>query len=131
MLIVAYRLLRQVRLKSVADKGMSLPKVRINPDSGKFIWTIPTAALLACIGGVTGFITGLLGVGGVGSTVLRHTVVPWDAAAVFTTTTVLGMLLGRRLIKKIAPNHLQVVFAVVLTLVALGLLLSASSELLV
>jgi uncharacterized membrane protein YfcA len=164
MLFVAYRLYQQVRLKSVADEGLSLLKARINPDSGKFFWTIPTAALLACIGGATGFMTGLLGVGGgfvivpvlrkftdvsmqgivatslmvialvgaigVGSAVLRHTVVPWDAAAVFTSTTVLGMLVGRRLIKKIAPHHVQVVFAVVLTLVAIGLLLSASSELL-
>ena len=164
MLLVAFRLYRQVRLKSANESGLAFTKARINPDSGKFIWTLPTAALLASIGGVTGFMTGLLGVGGgfvivpmlrkftevsmqgivatslmvialvgasgVGSAIIRQTEIPWGAASIFSATTVLGMLLGRRLIKKISPNHVQLVFAAVLTLVALGLLASASAVLL-
>ena len=164
MLLVAFRLYRQVRLKSANESGLAFTKARINPDSGKFIWTLPTAALLASIGGVTGFMTGLLGVGGgfvivpmlrkftevsmqgivatslmvialvgasgVGSAIIRQTEIPWGAASIFSATTVLGMLLGRRLIKKISPNHVQLVFAAVLTLVALGLLASASAALL-
>jgi hypothetical protein len=39
------------------------------------------------------------------------------------------MLAGRRLIKKISPIHVQLLFAAVLTLVAFGLLFSASSVL--
>lgn len=160
MLMVAYRLYRQVRLNSMEESEVVLLRARLNPDSGKFIWTIPTAAILISIGGATGFMTGLLGVGGgfvivpmlrrftevsmqgivatslmviglvgtigVGSTVMRHIEIPWGTAAMFSTTTVVGMLAGRRLIKKFAPRQVQLAFAVVLFAVAIGLLLSAS-----
>ena len=159
MLLVAFRLYRQVRMKSASESGLTFTRARINPDSGKFIWTLPTAAVLASIGGATGFMTGLLGVGGgfvivpmlrkftevsmqgivatslmvialvgasgVGSAVIRNTAIPWGPASIFSATTVVGMLIGRRLIKKISPSHVQLVFAAVLTLVALGLLVSA------
>jgi hypothetical protein len=36
----------------------------INPDTGRFHWTWPTALLLSSIGAITGFMAGLLGVGG-------------------------------------------------------------------
>jgi uncharacterized membrane protein YfcA len=163
MLVIAFRLYRQVRFKSESDSGVLFAKARVNPESGKFIWSMTTVAVLASIGGATGFMTGLLGVGGgfvivpmlrkftevsiegivatslmvialvgasgVVSAVLRHTAVPWGHAAVFSATTVLGMLAGRRLIKKISPIHVQLLFAAVLTLVAFGLLFSASSVL--
>ena len=159
MLLVAFRLARQVRLNSATGADLQFAMARINPDSGKFVWSVSTAALLACIGGATGFLTGLLGVGGgfvivpmlrkftevsmqgvvatslmvialvgasgVGSAIIHQTSIPWGSAAVFSATTVFGMLLGRRLIKKISANHVQVGFAAVLTLVALGLLASA------
>lgn len=37
---------------------------QINADSGRFIWTWPTAVLLAAVGTFTGVLSGLLGVGG-------------------------------------------------------------------
>lgn len=63
MLVVAWRQYWQVRHTPTRSDTL-LAKARINPDSGKFIWSVPTALLLAAIGGVTGFMTGLLGVGG-------------------------------------------------------------------
>ena len=164
MLLVAFRLFRQVALRSKPEAASSVARARVHPDSGKFIWTPATAAVLAFIGGATGFMTGLLGVGGgfvivpmlrkftnvsmqgvvatslmvialvgasgVASAVSRHASVPWGPAAIFSATTVVGMLVGRWLIKKIAAHHVQSVFAAVLTLVAMGLLFSATSELL-
>ena len=156
MLWVAWRLYRQVGRPSDIELDVSRTRARIDPETGKFVWTLPTAAVLAIIGGTTGLLTGLLGVGGgfvmvpllrrftglpiqgvvatslmvialvgasgVASAVLIHTAVPWRAAAVFSATTVIGMLLGRRLIQRIAPHHVQTVFAAVLAMVALGLL---------
>ncbi len=163
MLLVAYRLYRQVRLNSMEESEDVIARARVNPDSGKFIWTIPTAAVLASIGGATGFMTGLLGVGGgfvivpmlrrftevsmqgivatslmvialvgasgVASAMIRSTSIPWGPATIFSATTVIGMLVGRRLIKKISPRNVQVTFAVVLTAVAAGLLLGAARTL--
>jgi uncharacterized membrane protein YfcA len=66
MLLVAYRLYRQCPSQlptvSVLDKPMAM--VKVNRNSGKFIWSIQTAAWLAFIGGATGLMTGILGVGG-------------------------------------------------------------------
>ncbi|TCS39561.1 hypothetical protein EDC30_101517 [Paucimonas lemoignei] len=36
----------------------------VNPETGRFHWTWPTALLLSSIGALTGFLAGLLGVGG-------------------------------------------------------------------
>jgi len=36
----------------------------INPETGRFHWNLPTALLLSAIGSITGFLAGLLGVGG-------------------------------------------------------------------
>jgi uncharacterized membrane protein YfcA len=71
----------------------------------------------------------LVGASGVASAVIHNTSIPWGPAAVFSATTMLGMLAARRLIKKISPYHVQVTFAVVLTVVAVGLLLNASRTL--
>jgi len=166
MLLVAYRLIQQVRKQGAGQSEAELRfgKARIHPESGKFIWTVSTAAVLAAIGGATGFLTGLLGVGGgfvivpmlrkftevsmqgivatslmvialvgasgVGSALLQHTAIPWAAAATFSATTVLGMVAGRSLIRKISPQQVQMAFSLVLTLVATGLLLSALQSLL-
>ncbi|GAB7129338.1 sulfite exporter TauE/SafE family protein [Silvimonas sp. JCM 19000] len=37
---------------------------QIDSDSGRFIWNVPTALLLAAVGALTGVLSGLLGVGG-------------------------------------------------------------------
>jgi uncharacterized membrane protein YfcA len=40
------------------------PLGRLHPVTGRFVWTWPTTILLGCIGGLAGFVSGLLGVGG-------------------------------------------------------------------
>ncbi|HYD81638.1 MAG TPA: sulfite exporter TauE/SafE family protein [Paucimonas sp.] len=60
MLFVAFRLFRQ----SAQAENTLLVLGRINPDTGRFHWSPGTALLLAAIGSVAGFLTGLLGVGG-------------------------------------------------------------------
>ncbi|MBV8665404.1 MAG: sulfite exporter TauE/SafE family protein [Burkholderiaceae bacterium] len=62
MLIVAIRLL----LQSQGSQESNDDRVwaRINPDSGRFHWSWATGALFGVIGAVTGFLTGMLGVGG-------------------------------------------------------------------
>ena len=66
MLFVAWRLLRTSRSQTHPDveAGFLSDLGRINPDTGRFNWSVPTAIMLACIGATTGFTTGLLGVGG-------------------------------------------------------------------
>ena len=64
MLLVAGRLLLQVRKLQVEDEHDRLRLGRLDPSTGRFAWTWSTAALLGSIGAVTGFLTGLLGVGG-------------------------------------------------------------------
>lgn len=65
MLIVAIRLLKQRHTHRLNELiTIDEAPCQINPDSGKFIWTIPTALLLAGTGATTGLMTGMLGVGG-------------------------------------------------------------------
>lgn len=61
MLVVALRLIR----KGHETMGAHAHKLgSINPETGRFHWNLPTALLLGAIGAFTGFMTGLLGVGG-------------------------------------------------------------------
>ncbi|WP_374318227.1 sulfite exporter TauE/SafE family protein [Aquabacterium sp.] len=66
MLFVAWRLLRtgKGQQHDSIEAGFLSDLGRINPDTGRFTWTVPTALMLAAIGATTGFTTGLLGVGG-------------------------------------------------------------------
>jgi len=67
MLVVAWRLLRPNRTGTddELDEPSFLAEMgRINPETGRFDWNGATALLLAGIGAVMGFTTGLLGVGG-------------------------------------------------------------------
>ncbi len=59
MLVVALRQLQ--RQHRMTHEHVPCP---INPDSGRFQWTWLTGLILASVGGVTGLMTGLLGVGG-------------------------------------------------------------------
>ena len=66
LLLVAYRTFRQARdhpkgAEQIA--GRTPPCVR-DSDSGRFVWTARCAGVLALSGTVTGFLSGLLGVGG-------------------------------------------------------------------
>jgi uncharacterized membrane protein YfcA len=65
MLVVAARLLSQALRRGHANGADSRFCVgRLNPDTGRLIWSWTTAAALAATGALTGLMTGLLGVGG-------------------------------------------------------------------
>ncbi|SDC86102.1 sulfite exporter TauE/SafE family protein [Paraburkholderia lycopersici] len=65
MLFVAVRLLlTTLKHKAMAQAASSLCVAHIDPATGRFDWTWPTAIALAATGSLTGFMTGLLGVGG-------------------------------------------------------------------
>lgn len=59
MLIVAIRL-----LKRAAERHEATAPCHINPDTGRLQWTAKTVVIMSMIGAFTGFLTGLLGVGG-------------------------------------------------------------------
>lgn len=65
MLVVAGRLLSQTLRRGRAEHANSRFCVgRVNPDTGRLIWSWSTGAALAATGALTGLMTGLLGVGG-------------------------------------------------------------------
>ncbi len=124
-------------------------------DKGRILWSKATFAVVAGIGGLTGFVAGMLGVGGgfVIVPALRYTSglsmhsaiatsllavalisavaaagaavqgvpIAWAAAVPFVLGALAGMLAGRKLAPRIAGPRLQQVFAVIMLLVALGL----------
>ena len=59
MLVVAYRLLQRA-----SAGGNAAAPCHVNPDTGRLVWTPATFLILSGIGAFTGFLTGLLGVGG-------------------------------------------------------------------
>lgn len=155
MLVVAGRLMLQARQSGLDDAREQYP-AEINPSTGQFSWTWPTALLLASIGAATGFMTGLLGVGGgfvivpmlrrftnvsmhgiVATSLLVIALVgfggvitslaygnkfPLALTAYFTLATAAGMLVGRLASSRLSARHVQMGFAGVLVVVALGLL---------
>lgn len=75
LVVVALRLLLQARRApsdtrvvraTVAGNGAEAggPLCRLHAETGRLIWTLPCGALIAAIGAATGFVSGLLGVGG-------------------------------------------------------------------
>jgi uncharacterized membrane protein YfcA len=67
LLIVAYRMYRSSLLKAaetVASVGASKVPCRINSETGRLNWTPGAATALTVVGLLSGFLTGLLGVGG-------------------------------------------------------------------
>ncbi|WP_028311100.1 sulfite exporter TauE/SafE family protein [Derxia gummosa] len=61
MFVSAGRALLQRRQ---AASGAPARPARLDPATGRFVWTRPTLTTIAGIGALTGFMTGLLGVGG-------------------------------------------------------------------
>ncbi len=156
MLLVSVRLLRGGRHPGEHQAEHTLTLARIDQKTGRIQWTWPTAALIAGIGALTGFATGLLGVGGgfivvpllrrysgvsmhgivatsllviaavssggIVLALLHGAVIPPLATAWFAGATAGGMLLGRRLSRRLSAAQVQRGFAVVLALVAIGLL---------
>jgi uncharacterized protein len=67
LLFVAIRIFKQSSSELNAESQAELKLnalARIDPNTQRFVWTLPTAFLLSGIGMITGFAAGLLGVGG-------------------------------------------------------------------
>lgn len=64
MLLSALRSLLDARRAQAENRSGLHDLGPIHPDSGRFIWSTRTAAVLAAIGAMAGFTAGLLGVGG-------------------------------------------------------------------
>lgn len=138
-----------------ANESLAVPACAINPATSKLFWTASCTKRLILTGGFSGFISGLLGVGGgfiivptlysisnleskmivatslaviaLVSTVSAFSyagsgVILWNLAAPFVIASVLGMLLGRMLHRKI-PNHMSVLLLGALSLVIAVLML--------
>ena len=63
LLLVAVRLYFQMRTH-VGDERHPSAIAHINQDTGRFDWNLPTLGIISAIGALSGFMTGLLGVGG-------------------------------------------------------------------
>lgn len=159
LLGVALRMWRQtVAGGGAADANRAPPPCRLNPALGRFHWTWPCARALAASGALTGFLSGLLGVGGgfvmvpalrrytdlpmpqvvatslavialvsaagVASSALAGTLY-WPVALPFAAGALLGMLGGRAAASRLAGPHLQIGFAAVSALVAVGMMVRA------
>ena len=160
---VAMRLIAQNKQHGNARQADADRQViaRLNPVTGRFDWNTNTATVIASIGGIAGFMTGLLGVGGgfvivpllrhysnvsmhaavatsllvialvgtVGvSTAILHGVnLPVEFTAAFIASTVVGMLIGRRLVAHLSSRTVQGLFAMLLLLVALGMVIKVKT----
>lgn len=157
LLGVALRMLHQA-----FGKGSTVPPPRpaccLNPAVGRFLWTWSCARRLAAAGMLTGWLSGLLGVGGgfvmvpalrrftdleqrsvvatslavialvsltgVASSALSGTL-EWSVAQPFAAGALLGMLGGRRIGAGLNGRQLQIAFALVAMVVALGMAIKA------
>ncbi|MCH8617750.1 sulfite exporter TauE/SafE family protein [Undibacterium sp. TS12] len=91
--IVAVRLILQLRSPDCDDNSRAAV-ARINSNTGRFDWSFKTGAVIAGIGAVSGFMTGLLGVGGgfIIVPMLRHYTNASMHMAVATSLLVVSMV---------------------------------------
>jgi len=158
MLVVAARLLKSqfAVAAGVADTYHFHAPVHVDAKTGRVAWTWPTAIIIGGIGALTGFLSGMLGVGGgfvivpamkklteismhgitatslmvialVGGgsvvTALAHGVrLPLTPTLLFSGATVVGMLIGRQLIRRLSQEQVRYGFALLVIVVALSLL---------
>ena len=159
MLLVAARFWNSARASGPAGFESHRALAHVDASSGRFHWSWATGWLFVAIGALTGFVTGLLGVGGgfivvpmlrrftdltmhgivatslmvialvsgggVLSALAHGAQVPMPATALFALTTALGMFAGRAVAAHIAEKQVQLGFALIVTVVALGLMLKA------
>ncbi|MDS0796067.1 sulfite exporter TauE/SafE family protein [Burkholderia pseudomultivorans] len=67
----------------------------------------------------------LVGIGGIASTMLQGAAPPIEFTALFTVTTALGMVTGRMVARKLSVRHIQMGFAGILVLIAVGMAIKA------
>lgn len=151
MFLVGYRsLVDSIVNKATLPLGAEVP-CAINPVTNRLFWTKPCAQKLIATGGLAGFISGLLGIGGgfvivpalykvsnleprmVVATSLSviaatstvgmfmysvHGPVNWGIAVPFVAGALAGMLLGRRVSRKMPGYLSQRIFAVITLITA-------------
>lgn len=157
LIFVSIRMLVQAQhsLKSNLLTPRTAALCELNPDTGKFTWTRSCLSVLFITGGTTGFLSGLLGVGGgfmlvpalrkftnlpmqsivattlgviaivsAGSALMASATgdMNWSIATPFICGSVIGLMLGRKLIERLHSSRVQQVFAVFTFCIALELI---------
>ena len=148
LMYVSIRMLLQVARNL---SGKPLPQIKSPPcqlDSsiGKLIWTVPCARALMFSGAIAGFLSGLLGVGGgfiLVPALNKFTDLPMKSivggafislasgtlntaiAIPFACGSLLGLLLGKVLERKISGPRIQQIFAVFTLIIAVSLMIKA------
>ncbi|MFZ6649472.1 sulfite exporter TauE/SafE family protein [Undibacterium sp. TJN25] len=160
LVIISVRLLRQHQVPEGNDEHRQAV-CRVNTQTGRFDWTWSTGLMIGAIGGLAGFCTGLLGVGGgfvivpmlrrftnvsmhgavatsllvialvgaaaVGSALQHGAAIPLEFTLPFVMATATGMLAGRLFARRVSARAIQRGFAMMLLVVAAGLLLKAAA----
>jgi uncharacterized membrane protein YfcA len=127
LLYVGFHLLKQAnnQIKGVPDEKRQSPPCLINPSLGKLQWTLPCARALMLAGGLAGFLSGLLGVGGgfiIVPALKRYTDLPVKSI-VATSLGVLAIITGGGAIFSAATGSLNIIVAAPFSVAALGGLL--------
>ncbi|GAB3629797.1 membrane protein [Pandoraea terrae] len=155
MIVVATRMYLGSRGGASSEIPAALPPCRLDPATGRLHWTQRVAATLGAIGAVSGFASGLLGVGGgfvivpalrrysditvhgivatslfvialiAAGTVANawwHGMHPGNVGWTFVAGAIAGMIGGRRIAPHLPASRLQQLFAILMFVVALGML---------
>ena len=127
LFFVAIRVYRQAwnELRGIPDNIDKPPPCLMNPAIGKLKWTLPCARALLFSGGLAGFLSGLLGVGGgfiIVPALKRYTDLPVQSI-VATSLGVLAIITGGGAIFAAASGNLNIDIAAPFALAALGGLL--------
>ncbi|MFZ4062763.1 MAG: sulfite exporter TauE/SafE family protein [Polynucleobacter sp.] len=127
LFFVAIRVYRQAwnELRGIPDNIDKPPPCLMNPAIGKLKWTLPCARALLFSGGLAGFLSGLLGVGGgfiIVPALKRYTDLPVQSI-VATSLGVLAIITGGGAIFSAASGNLNIDIAAPFALAALGGLL--------